>query len=314
MKISREYKIGIFTLISVALLIWGVNFLKGKNVFANTDVYYSVYSNIDGLIESGAVYLRGYKIGTVSGIEFDPNNESKLVVKYSLEYQVKIPKNSVFQIYSSSLVSGIKDVKLLLSNETEYYQSGDTVPGELDRGIAAMIDPVVNQMKTTVNKVDSVISSINQLLNPGTLTGIRSSLNHVENIAASLDKSLSPGGDLNASMKNISSFTQALKSSNENLKNILANFSEVSDSLSQSQLKSAIDNADTTLGNMSEILKRIEKGEGTLGKLTTNDSLYVNLKNVSENLNLLLINLREHPARYVHFSVFGRKEKPADNP
>ncbi len=309
MKISRELKIGIFALITVALLIWGVNFLKGKNIFADTDSYYSVYDNIGGLIESGAVYLKGHKIGSVSSIYFDVERNSKLIVKYTLELKVKIPKNSVFQIYSSSLVSGIKDVRLLLSDENEYYSPGDTVPGDFDRGFEAMLEPIKDQLGRTVAGIDSVLFAINALLNPGAIAGIQHSLENVDHITASLSQSLSPGGNMNESMNNLASFTDALKNSNENLKNIIRNFSEISDSLSEAQIKSAISNADRAMANTAAILGKIEQGEGTLGKLSANDSLYTNLKNVSENLNLLLIDLREHPKRYVHFSVFGKKDK-----
>ncbi len=309
MKLSRELKIGIVAIITIALLIWGVNFLKGIDIFKSSDTYYSLYDNIDGLIESGIVYLRGFKIGNVSEIKFDARGSGKIVVRYSIKERVKIPENSVFLIYSSSIVSGIKDIKLILGDGTRYYQSGDTVPGELDRGLEAMIDPIREQAMETISKIDTIIGSLAQILNEEKVTEIQQTIGHIDNVSASLDRNLSEGGALDNSFDNLADITENLKQSNDELKAIILNFKDVSDSISGSQLKSAIDNANATLHSTSQMLARVEAGEGTLGMLVNSDTLYLNLKNVTESLDLLLNDLREHPKRYVHFSLFGKKEK-----
>ena len=309
MKLSRELKIGIVAIIAIAFLIWGVNFLKGINIFKSSDDYYSKYDNIDGLIESGIVYLRGYKIGNVSEISFDSKGKGEIIVKYSIKENINIPKNSIFEIYNSSLVSGIKDIRLLLAINDTIYHSGDTVPGRLDNGFASIINPVKEQMELTVTKIDTVLTSIAMLLNEKNLAEFQKTLEHVDNITGSLDKSLGSGGSLNQSFNNLASITNNLKKSNAELKNILTNFSNVSDSLAKSKIKSTIENANSTLASTSQILDRVEKGEGTLGQLVNNDSLYNNLRDVSASLDLLLKDLREHPKKYVHFSLFGKKEK-----
>jgi phospholipid/cholesterol/gamma-HCH transport system substrate-binding protein len=308
MKLSRELKIGIVAIIAIAFLIWGVNFLKGIDIFKSSDTYYSVYDNIDGLIESGIIYLRGFKIGNVSEIKYNAHS-SKIVVRYSIKERVKIPENSMFQIYSSSLVSGIKDIRLILGDGNRYYQSGDTVPGELDRGLEAIIDPIRKQATITILKIDTLIGSLAQILNEKKVAEIQQSIGHFNNITASLDSNLSKGGPLDNGFNNLASITENLKQSNDELKVTISNFRNISDSVSTSQLKSAIANANTALQSTSRILAKIETGEGTLGMLVHNDSLYINLKNVSETLDLLMNDLREHPKRYVHFSLFGKKEK-----
>lgn len=309
MKLSRELKIGIVAIITLAFLIWGVNFLKGIDIFKSTDTYYSKYDNIDGLIESGIVYLRGFKIGNVSEIKFDTHGSGKIIVRYSIKERVKIPENSVFLIYSSSMVSGIKDIKLILGDGTKYCQSGDTVPGDLDRGLEAIIDPVREQTMATISKIDTIIGSLAQILNAEKVTEIQKTIGHIDHVSASLDRNLSEGGALDNSFDNLAAITENLKQSNDEMKEIISNFKDVSDSISDSQLKSAIANANATLHSTSQMLARVEAGEGTLGKLVHNDSLYMNLKKVSESLDLLLNDFREHPKRYVHFSLFGRKEK-----
>jgi phospholipid/cholesterol/gamma-HCH transport system substrate-binding protein len=309
MKLSRELKIGIVAIITIALLIWGVNFLKGIDIFKSSDTYYSMYDNIDGLIESGIVYLRGFKIGNVSEIKFDSKGSGKIVVRYSIKERVKIPKNSVFQIYNSSLVSGIKDIKLVLGDGSKYYQSGDTVPGKIDKGLEAFIDPIRDLTMKTISKIDTIMGSLAQILNEEKITEIQKTIGHIDKVSESLDRNLAEGGALENSFDNLASVTENLKQSNDKLKEIISNFKDVSDSISNSQLKSAIANANATLQNTSQILAKVETGEGTLGMLVNNDSLYVNLKNVSESLDLLLNDMRKHPKRYVHFSLFGKKEK-----
>lgn len=308
MKISTEAKIGIFVVATLALLIWGVNFLKGKNVFKTTEKYYSVLNNIEGLVKSGAIYLNGYKIGIVSDINFDTETKN-ITVEYSLEEKIKIPKNSVFQIYSSSLVSDIKLVRLMLGDENEFYSPGDTVPGELDKGLMGMVDPIKQQVVTTVAKLDSILASLNNLLGPETINDLKSTLANLDNMSTSLDKDLSKGGSIDNTLNNLADFSQTLKNNSDELEKILVNFQQMSDSLANSELKSVIDNVNTSMANASEILKKINEGEGSAGQLINNDSLYLSLENVSKNLNLLLVDLREHPKRYVHFSLFGKKEK-----
>jgi phospholipid/cholesterol/gamma-HCH transport system substrate-binding protein len=307
MKISTEAKIGIFVVISLALLIWGVNFLKGKNVFKSTDKYYSVYENIEGLVASGIIYLNGYKIGTVSKIKFDAVKSRNIIVEFSLEQKVRIPRNSHFQIYSASFVSGIKDVRLVLSNEPGFYSPGDTVPGSFDQGLTGIIDPITTQVASTMGKLDSILSSLNNLLDPETVSGLKGTLTNVNQISSSLDRSFTKGGNIDRSLSNLAVFTETLKNNSDELSAIFANFKQVSDSLADSQLKAAIDNANSSLANISGILRKIDQGEGTAGMLVNNDSLYINLQSVSKSLDFLLVDLREHPKRYVHFSLFGRK-------
>ncbi|MBN2612739.1 MAG: MCE family protein [Bacteroidales bacterium] len=313
MKLSRELKIGIVAIITIALLIWGMNYLKGINVFKSSDYYYSTYENIDGLIESGVIYLRGFRIGNVSGIEFDKQGNGDIIVKYNIKEKIEIPRNSVFEIYSSSIVSGTKDVRLLLAVNDTVYESGDTVPGRLDRGLSAIIDPVKDQALLAVSRLDSLLASLNMLVNEQSAALFHTTLEHAGNVAGSLDRSLAPGGSLKASLDNLASVTENLKKSNAELKMIMVNFATVSDSVASSDLKSAIDNASITLQNSAQILTKVDNGEGSLGLLVNNDSLYNNLKSVSESLDLLLKDLRDHPKRYVHFSLFGKKDKEKEN-
>ena len=186
------------------------------------------------------------------------------------------------------------------------------MPGELDRGLEEVIDPIRKQAMMTISKIDTVIGSLVKILNEDKVAEIQQSIGHVNDVSLSLKRNFSEGGSLDNSFNNLASITDNLRRSNEELRAVISNFRSISDSVSDSQLKTAITNASATLYSTSQILAKVDSGEGSLGMLVNNDSLYVNLKNVSESLDLLLKDLQEHPKRYVHFSLFGKKDKTAD--
>lgn len=309
MKISKEFKIGIIAVATIAGFIWGMNFLKGINIFKTTDEYYVMYDKIDGLIESGVIYLNGYKVGNVSEIRFDRNNPGKIIVKLALEEKVSIPVNSVAMITSSSLISGIKDMHLIFSDSTRYYNVGDTIPGGLDEGLSAIIDPFKKQVEETIANIDTVLIVMKNIFNNNTQASLRHTFAHLDTITANLSTSLESDGGLSESIDNLAHITGELKKKSGELASIIENFSSVSDSIAQSEIKSAINNTNKTINATNEILQKIRSGEGTAGMLINNDTLYYNLQNASKNLDILIKDLKEHPKKYVHFSLFGGKDK-----
>lgn len=309
MKISKEFKIGIIAVATIAGFIWGMNFLKGINIFKTTDEYYVMYDKIDGLIESGVIYLNGYKVGNVSEIKFDRNNPGKIIVKLALEEKVSIPVNSVAMITSSSLISGIKDMHLIFSDSTRYYNVGDTIPGGLDEGLSAIIDPFKKQVEETIANIDTVLIVMKNIFNNNTQASLRHTFAHLDTITANLSTSLESDGGLSESIDNLAHITGELKKKSGELASIIENFSSVSDSIAQSEIKSAINNTNKTIKATNEILQKIRSGEGTAGMLINNDTLYYNLQNASKNLDILIKDLKEHPKKYVHFSLFGGKDK-----
>lgn len=309
MKISRELKIGIIAVITLVAFFWGLNFLKGINIFKSTNEYYVVYDKIEGLLESAVIYLNGYKVGNTRSIQFDSKKPGKIIVKLSLEENVKIPKNSVAVITSSSMISGIKDINLVLSDSTEYCSSGDTLLGGLDEGLSAIIDPVKTQAEETIANIDTVLIVLKNIFNKNTQDNLKNTFASLDTITANFNNTLKPDGGLTSSIDNLAYITAELKNKSKELTSILANFSAVSDSLAQSEIKSTINNTNSAIQATNEILEKINNSEGTLGMLVNNDTLYQNLQNASESLDILIKDLKEHPKRYVHFSLFGKKDK-----
>jgi phospholipid/cholesterol/gamma-HCH transport system substrate-binding protein len=307
MKISREFKIGLVATIAVALAIWGISFLKGINIFKSTKNYYAVYSNVKGLIENAVVYLNGYKVGNVTDIQFDNENVNKIIVEISLEQNIRLQKNTTLVIQSGSLISGTKDLNILPGEGPGYHEAGDTLLSAVEVELTDYINPIKTKVESLVISIDTLMEALNKFLDQDTRQNLQGTIANLNHATASLKKSLQPEGSLSQSLNNLSFITDNLKNSNNEIKVMLQNLAAVSDSLKESDLKTLIANADATFAKTSEMFTRMNKGEGTAGKLIVNDSLYNNLNHTMASLDSLLIDLREHPKRYVHLSVFGGK-------
>lgn len=305
MKFSREFKIGLVSLIALALLIWGINYLKGINIFKKTATYYVVYSDISGLIESAMVYLNGYKVGNVTSIDMDEDNTDRIIIELAMDKRIKLAGNTRAVIRSSSLISGVKDIYLEVGSGPGIYQDGDTLLSEVEAGLFDFIDPVVAKIEMLVTSVDSIL----MVMDAGTRADLQGAIANIHDIMASLKQSLQPEGTLSKSFDNLESITSNLEKSNEEISNILNNLSSVSDSLKQSDLKALVEHVDQTFTHTTELLEDIKNGAGTVGQLVVNDSIYRNLNHSLASLDSLLIDLKEHPGRYVQVSVFGKKDR-----
>ena len=309
MKISREFKIGFVAFLAVALAIWGINYLKGINIFKSTQQYYAVYGNVKGLVENAVVYLNGYKVGNVNQIEFDKNHVNRIVVGISLDSKIPLRRNTTLLLKSGSIISGTKDIDIIPGNGEGFHESGDTLTGGVDMDITSYIEPLVNRVESVMGTIDTLMLSLNDLLDPKTRNHLQGLVANMNAATGSLKSSLHPSGSLGQSLTNLSELTGNLKKSNEDISKLLANFAAISDTLKQAELKSLITQASETFARTTELFTMINNGQGTAGQLIVNDSVYNNLNSALSSLDSLLIDLREHPKRYVHLSVFGRKEK-----
>jgi phospholipid/cholesterol/gamma-HCH transport system substrate-binding protein len=309
MKITREFKIGLVAFVAVALAIWGINYLKGINIFKTSDHYYAVYPNVQGLVGDAAVYLNGYRVGSVSKIEIDEKNVNKIIVEVSLEKRLNLQKNTTLLLKNGSLISGAKDVHIIMGTGPGSYEPGDTIPSAVQVEITDFVEPLKVKIESMVNAIDTVMISLNKLMNDETRKNLQGTVANLNSATSSLKASLQPSGSLSNSLNNLDAITANLKKSNADITAIFKNFEAVSDTLKQSDLKMLINHARETFAQTTEMLTAINNGKGTAGQLIMNDSAYVNLNNSLANLDSLLIDLREHPKRYVHFSVFGKKDK-----
>ncbi|MGE0568144.1 MAG: MlaD family protein [Bacteroidia bacterium] len=321
MKISKELKIGIVVIFAVAAFIWGVNFLKGTNLFSQKYILYTIYPKIDGLIPANPLLVNGYKIGQVNKIELiKRNGEYVVLVKFLLTEDVKIPKGTVAKAISSDLL-GSKAVELVYSDSNEFVSSGDTIISETEESLKASVDkriaPLQAKAENLISSIDSVMVVVNSVLNTKTrenldksFESVRKAILALEQTAYKLDDMVgSEKAKISSILSNMNSITQNLESNGKRIDNIIGNLNSISDSLAKAELKSAVNNADKSLKELNKLLSGINSGQGTLGKLAKNDSLYNNLNKSSTDLDKLLKDLRYNPERYIHFSVFGRKDK-----
>ncbi|OFX85409.1 MAG: hypothetical protein A2W99_08180 [Bacteroidetes bacterium GWF2_33_16] len=309
MKLTKETKIGITAVIAFALLIWGLNFLKGKNIIVTSNYYYAVYDNIDGLEAASPVMLSGFKVGVVETIKFHKKQRSRIVIRFSVDKEIKIPKNSKSVIEPANLIAG-KLVTLELSDSQEILSKGDTLIGFVKPGLESQLSdqllPIKEKAERLIESLDSVLS----IFDAERRQGLQNSLDNLENITNDVSGLVAEEKvKLSKILSNFESISANLKNNNEKITTVLTNFSSISDSLAKANIKSTILNANKTLAELGEISGKINNGEGTIGLLINNDSLYVNLNKLAADLDKLVIDLNEHPKRYVHFSLFGKKDK-----
>lgn len=322
MKISKEFKIGVVVTVAIGLFIWGFNFLKGSDIFSHKYELYAVYPKIDGLIEANPILINGYKVGQINKISLTQksNGEYAVLVKFLLTEDVQIPKHSIAKAVSSDLL-GSKAVEIVYSDSKEFVQSGDTLIAESEEGlksaVSKQLSPLQKKAEGLISSIDSVMTIVQFVLNNKTRENLDKSFESIKKAIQSLEQTAYKLDDLMATEKakissiltKVNTLAGTLEKNTGRIDNIIGNVSTLSDSLAKADLKSAITDADKTLKELNTMIAQINAGQGTIGKLAKNDSLYNNLNKASEDLDKLLKDLRINPERYIHFSVFGRKDK-----
>ena len=297
---------------SVAFFIWGYSFLKGKNMFVPVNNYYVLYEKVGGLIESGHVMMSGYKIGFVDDIRFtdDMNN---LVVRVSIDKKIELPRGTVAKIFSSDIM-GTRAVEIIPGSSGEKHFPGDTlyaqIQPDLKEEINIQILPLKLRAEEMMASVDSLLIIFQSVLDQSFRDNFAKSVENLTSTIGSLERSVYSVDTLltlensrfNRILGHLESVSGNLAGSNQDISNILNNFSAISDSISKSELLSSIN-------NLNELLTGINQGEGSLGKLFNDDELYNNLEDAVKSLDLLLTDLKDRPGRYVNFSIFGRKQE-----
>ncbi len=312
MKINRETQIGLLVTVAIAMLIWGINFLKGRNLLASERTFYSVYNKIDGLSESAPVLVNGYNIGIVSDIELNQNNNNQLIITMGIHKKYDIPLNTVAQIQSTGFIGGKSVILMFPDKITGYHQDKDTLNSKYKEGMDALVEKAESTAEELVSSIDSILTSLNKILDNDTQKHLKSVFENLDKITYELNATLHQGGDLNRSLKNLEGFSGSLASNAENLDNVSANISTFSDSLTQLDINKTLTELNDVLSQSKNMLQTVNSAQGTAGKLIYDDSLYTNLNQVTIRLDHLLKDLKENPNRYVHFSLFGRKDK--ENP
>ncbi len=309
MKITRELKTGIVAVAIIALFIWGYNYLKGLNLFdAPSKTYFTEYKDVQGLNTSSIVSLNGVEVGKIIAVKFNKDAAKRgwLTVEFSVETDLEFSKNSIAKIYSTSLMGG-KSLALVPSFEGEIAKPGDFLQGETEADVITSVSenlkPLFKKVESAVVSADSVLVGLNEIMDAKTRADLKSTI-----------------AQLNATMLNFNAISKSVNemvaTNKEKLGNTLtnaelmtSNFAKLSDTLANSNLGTTVKNLETTVNNLNSILANVESGEGTLGKLLKDEAMYNNLTSATKELDELLREMKLHPKRFVHFSLFGKKEK-----
>ena len=294
--LTKEVKIACVGIVAVVILFFGINFLKGINMFKATNYYYVAYDNIGGLTVSSPVYADGYNIGIVRSIAYDHERPGNVTVEIEVEDGLCIPKGSEAELVTEMLGT-VKMNLLLANNPRERVEVGDTIPGHGNNGLmgeAQKMIPVIQQM---LPKMDSILVSLNKLLADPALT---ETLHNAQRITDNLTVTTS---QINNLMENdIPQLTGKLN-------HISDNFVTISDNLAQTDYDAMLRRVDATLANISAVTDKLNSRDNNLGLLLNDTTLYHNLNRTTSGAATLLEDLKAHPKRYVHFSLFGRKDK-----
>jgi phospholipid/cholesterol/gamma-HCH transport system substrate-binding protein len=309
-KISHEVKIGITAIITILVFIWLYNFLKGKDLFSSTSHYYVIYDKVGGLAESSPVEVNGYKVGVVQSIRFIDPESGRLLVTLSVDKDFKLPQKTIAEITTATLIAGMK-IQFVYGEGPGTYSSGDTIQGRLAESIISKLEnelaPLKNRVTDLISVIDSVIGSVNDIMDPQFKTNIRSGVASLSSTARDIKE-----GQLKETLENINKFTKMLAENSGKLTSTINSLETIADTLAAADIYNSVNNLKSSLEKASVMIENLSKGQGTAGQLMTNDSLYKNLSSSLESLNRLLVDMKANPKRYVHFSLFGKKNIPEE--
>ncbi|MEG1623165.1 MAG: MlaD family protein [Alistipes sp.] len=306
---KRELKIGIFAVIMIGCAWAGIRFLSGFDIFSRNVDYYAAYDQINGVQTASPVMIRGVKVGTVTGISFNPTKNQNVVLKLTVKKQYHIPVNSEAKIFSSSLM-GAKAIEIYFGDSPKMLEKGDTLAASRDRDMmdvaASELDFFKQKVAQLTTDLSKTLGNINMLIDDNA-NNIKGMTTHMNSISKNVDGMLiAERANLQNGISNLSKFSSALGRNASRVDSIMGNVDRFSSDLANSGLT---DKLDHSLTELNTLLARINAGEGTVGKLMNDERLYTSLQQASVNLTTLLADLQAHPKRYVHFSLFGRSEK-----
>lgn len=309
MKISKQYKSGIIVIIAIALIYYGLNFLKKSNIFSASSVYYSEFANIQGLTTASIVTINGFHVGNVTAIKFNPEKKGNIIVAFSMIENFSFSKKSTTKI-TPSLMGGA-ELSIIPSYEGEDAISGDSLIGVTDFGmmnsLATKLTPLEGKLNTTLKDVNQLLANFNTILDTKTQQDLKSAI-------ANLNTTLKNFNGASVSLEKMLADSQPkIKSLLTNADSAVANFQVVTADLKKSDIVGDLDKTmtklNTALGKFDGLLGDMNKGKGSLGKFLKDEKLYNNLDNASKELEELLREVKLHPKRFVHLSVFGKKDK-----
>jgi len=312
LKLSRELKVGLITLAAIASLYWGIEFLKGQDLFSSRTIIYAEYKTVDGLSPARPVTINGLKVGQVDKIYFHPNGSGALMVAMNITTEFPIPDNSVALISSDLL--GNRSIELILGKSSNALVAGDTLESKVQLSLADEVNeqvrPIKEKAEKLIGSIDTVMVLASAFLNEETRDNFRSTFGKLQEVVEGLNRAVKRSEeDIVSSVDDLSKITSTVEENRANLDAIFTNLASLSDSLAQVNFKRTVENLDSTLMRANAVMTKIDAGSGSAGALVNDPELYANLVKVTEQLNLVLLDLKYNPKRYVHFSLFGRSDE-----
>ena len=309
MKINNEFKTGVLVILGIGLFVFGFSYLKSNDIFVSDRTFYAVYSDVEGVVNGTPVTVNGLPVGNTQNISFFEGNS--LLVKFRVENDIEFSINSIAQIYETGLIGGKALAIIPSKDKSRAAVSNDTLKSAIAPGLTDLVNKKItnlqDKIESMVMSADSVLYKINRVFDDSTRSNLRKSVS---------DFNLTIG-ELKETSSMIKTIVQSNKSSVDvtisNVSKISNDLSKISSSLNNGSLDSTLANFKKSSEDLSIILKDMNRGEGTISKLITNDSLFNNLNNASKSIDLLLEDIRLNPKRYIHFSVFGKKNKPYES-
>lgn len=298
-KFSKEIQIALVAIIGIVVLFFGLQFLKGLNIFSTDNSYYVKFDNVHGLSASTPVYANGYRVGVVENVIFDYEQRGDIVAVVGLDKKLRLPENSYAEIASDLL--GNIELQLVFGPDPHLLLNpGDTIYGSEQQGIMGKAAGLMPYLDRMLPKLDSILGSVNMLLADPALGN---TLHHFDDVSANL---IQTSNDLN---RLTASLNKQMPQLLDNADGMLANTRQLTGNLSGLDLASTMNNVNQTLKNVEEMTAKLNSNDGTIGLLMRDQSLYSNLNATMMHADSLMIDLKAHPKRYVHFSVFGKKDK-----
>lgn len=315
MKIRKELLIGFVFVAATGILIWGIMYLKGLEIFRNRQLIYAVYDRVNGLVAANPVSINGMKVGQVKTLYFSKKDPGKIIVEMFLNIEYPIPRNSTARIFSSDLM-GSKEVEIVLGNSKELLKNGDTISAKTEATLGEEVNqqlaPLKRKAENLISSIDSIATILTGVLNENTRENLVLAIQHIEETLRNLAHASSnldtlvtaQRSHLGNIISNVESISSNLKQNNDKIRNILTNFSSLSDSLAKARVSYTLNQVVTTVQTLNQILDKINKGNGSLGLLINDKQLYEEVTKTASDLNKLLEDIKANPKKYVKVSVF----------
>lgn len=303
MKINKEIKIALMAIVALVVLFFGLNFLKGLEVFSTDTKYFMAFKNISGLGTSTPIYANGYRVGVVKVVDYDYTNERDIMVEVGVDPKLRIPQGTTAEI-SSDLLGNLQVNLLLGENTKEIIEPGGIIKGDINEGAMGKLKAMIPTIEKMMPKLDSIMTSLNTLMAD---PAIAQSLHNVEGITASLTTTTR---ELNTLMGQLNRRVPGIMNKANGLLDNSANaVTALNGQLAKVDVEATMTRVNATLDEVQQLTNRMQSNEGSLGLLMNDDHLYRSLNTTVLSADSLLINFRQHPKRYVHFSIFGKKDK-----